>query len=136
MRADLLFPATPTLGLTIWSVCCFRGKHLLCLPSLAIGQSFSLFGFRMRGFEDLTEDFFRVSNFHNVFKRGSSKRRTSTTKINIYEDCLFKRATSLSENMARTHPTLLFPPLQLPTTDYGGIRLLLRQSLFRSPHEL
>ena len=63
----------------------------VCPPS-QYGQSSSVFTFNTRGFVDFTDLLFLVSDFHIVFRRGSSSRSTSTTKINIHEDCLFKRS--------------------------------------------
>jgi len=46
----------------------------------------------------------------------------STIKINTYEVCLFNKWDfPYLGSSARTHPTTLFSPLQLPTTDYGSI---------------
>jgi hypothetical protein len=85
--ADLLFPSSITLGLTIRSERCFRWRHCLCISCLAIRAILFTFWLWTAGFEDLAEDFFLVINFQIVFRRG---RSTSTTKINTYEDCLFK----------------------------------------------
>ena len=63
----------------------------VCSPLLQYGQSFSVFTFSSRGFFVFAKLLFFVSDFHTVFNRGSSSTSISTTKINIYEDCLFKR---------------------------------------------
>ena len=86
------------------------------------GQSFSVFTFSTRGVVDLAEAFLLVRDFQNAFRRGSSSSSsTSTNKISIYEDSLFKRGGfPCLRSLASEHPTTLFPPLQLPTADYGG----------------
>ncbi len=85
------------------------------------GQSFSVFTFSTRGVVDLAEAFLLVRDFQNAFRRGSSSSSTSTNKISIYEGCLFKRGGfPCLQSLASEHPTTLFPPLQLPTADYGG----------------
>ena len=60
-------------------------------PIWQYGQSSSVFTFSTRGFVVFVEPFLLVSDFQNVLRRGSSSNSTSTTKINIYEGCLFKR---------------------------------------------
>jgi hypothetical protein len=45
------------------------------------------------------------------------------TRINMYDVCLFNRGGfPCLWSLARAHPTTLFPPPKLPTTDYGGIK--------------
>ena len=112
------------------------------------GQSFSAFTFSTRGVVDLAEAFLLVRDFQNAFRRGSCSSSTSTNKINIYEDCLFKRGGfPCLRSLASEHPTTLFSPLQLPTADYGGtpklrtcwIRpasRLARQLRFMTPYSL
>ena len=99
------------------------------------GQSFSVFTFSTRGVVDLAEAFLLVRDFQNAFKRGSSSSSTSTNKISIYEDSLFKRGGfPCLRSLASEHPTTLFPPLQLPTADYGGTsRLSVRVPPAESP---
>ena len=63
----------------------------VCSPLLQFGQSFSVFTFSSRGFIVFAKLLFLVSDFHTVFNRGSSSTSMSTIKMNIYEDCLFKR---------------------------------------------
>ena len=89
------------------------------------GQSFSVFTFSTRGVVDLAEAFLLVRDFQNAFRRGSSSSSsTSTNKISIYEDSLFKRGGfPCLRSLASEHPTTLFPPLQLPTADYGGTQI-------------
>ena len=60
------------------------------LPVWQHGQSTSVFTFSTRGFVDFAEAFLLMSDFQNVLRRGSSSSNTTTTKINIYEGCLFK----------------------------------------------
>ena len=89
------------------------------------GQSFSVFTFSTRGVVDLAEAFLLVRDFQNAFRRGSSSSSTSTNKISIYEGCLFKRGGfPCLRSLASEHPTTLFPPLQLPTADYGGTKIV------------
>ena len=97
------------------------------------GQSFSVFTFSTRGVVDLAEAFLLVRDFQNAFRRGSSSSSssTSTNKISIYEDSLFKRGGfPCLRSLASEHPTTLFPPLQLPTADYGGTHFS-RRPLYR-----
>ncbi len=97
---------------------------VIVCPVWQHGQSFSVFTFSTRGVVDLAEAFLLVRDFQNAFKRGSSSSSASTNKISIYEDCLFKRGGfPCLQSLASEHPTTLFPPLQLPTADYGGTEL-------------
>ena len=91
MQIFFFLPPLPLVSLHGISVVSGNGIVSVC-PAWQYGQSFSLFGFRLRGFDDLAEAFLLVSDFQSVFRRGSSSNSTSTTKINIYEDCLFKNS--------------------------------------------
>ena len=73
----------------VWVVS--RGGMMIVCFVWQEGQSFSDFTFSTRGFDVFAELLFLVNHFHTVFRRGNSKIRISTTRINTYEDCLFKR---------------------------------------------
>jgi hypothetical protein len=101
------------------------GRMVSVCPVWQYGQSSSVFTFSTRGVVDFADAFLLVSDFQSVFRRGSSSSNTSTTKSNIYEDCLFKRGGfPCPSRLARKYLTILFPPLQLPTTDYGCTQFL------------